>query len=73
MNKKIGKRVEYFKTHCDRIIVIRIKSKPNPTTIVNVYMPTSAHDDDEVECVYEEIDEAIKHVKGDENLIIVGD
>ena len=73
MNKKIGQRVKYYEQHSERIIVIKIESKPKPTTIIQVYMPTSAAEDDKVEGVYEEIEELMKYVKGDENLIIMGD
>jgi hypothetical protein len=36
-------------------------------------MPTTEYEDDAVEDVYEEIEKLIKHAKGDENLIILGD
>lgn len=36
-------------------------------------MPTSAHSDDEIEEVYSDLEEVLKFVKGNENLIILGD
>ncbi|XP_068085929.1 craniofacial development protein 2-like [Anabrus simplex] len=36
-------------------------------------MPTSSADDEEIEGIYEEIEDLIQYVKGDENLIVIGD
>ena len=38
--------------------------------MIQVYMPTNTYKDEEVEEVYEELEELMKHVKGEENLII---
>src|SRR5436190_16121652 len=73
MNKKVGCRVKTYKQVSDRIIVVMIDTKPVTRTVISVYMPTSAHGDDEVEEVYEQIEEQIALIKGDENLIILGD
>jgi exonuclease III len=40
---------------------------------MQVYRPTTEHEDEAVEDVYEEIEKLTKHVKGDRNLIILGD
>ncbi|XP_068085627.1 craniofacial development protein 2-like, partial [Anabrus simplex] len=73
MNKKIGQRVSYYDQHSERIIAFKIDTKPIPTTIVQVYTPTSSADDEEIERIYEEIEDLIQYVKGDENLIVMGD
>ncbi|MFP3019965.1 MAG: hypothetical protein ACEY3F_01185 [Wolbachia sp.] len=73
MNKRFGCRVTYYEQCSDRIISIRLNMKYIPTTIIQVYMPTSTSDDAEVEEVYEQINEIIKYLKGDENLILIGD
>ena len=36
-------------------------------------MPTSGYEDEEVEEVYEQLDEVMENVKKNENLIILGD
>ena len=73
MNKKIGMRVIYYDQRSERIIIGKIDTKPTPTTIVQVYMPTSSADDEEIEEMYDEIKEIIQTVKGEENLIVMGD
>jgi len=73
LNKALGKRVTYYDQISDRVILVKLDTKPVQTTIVQVYMPTSSADEDELERVYEEIEDAIRYVKGDENLIVMGD
>ncbi|XP_049864013.1 craniofacial development protein 2-like [Schistocerca gregaria] len=73
MNRKIGMRVSYYKQHRERIIVAKIDTKPTRTTVVQVYMLTSSADDEEIEEMYDQIKEIIQIVKGDENLIVMGD
>jgi hypothetical protein len=51
------------------MIMGKVASKPSDTVLLHVYMPTTEYEDEAVEEVYE----LIKHVKGDENLIILGD
>lgn len=41
--------------------------------IGEVYMPTSPEDDDEIGKIYGEIEELIKYVRGEENLMLIGD
>jgi hypothetical protein len=50
--------------------MVKIASKQTDTALLQVYMPTTEYEDEAVEEVYEEIEELIKHVKGDENLIL---
>ena len=66
-------RVKSFLQLNERIIMIRIETKPVDTVVLQVYMPTTDYEDEEVEDVYEDITEVIKKVRGEENLIILGD
>ena len=73
LNKKAGRSVRDYIQYSDRIVMVRLESKPVNTVIIQVYMPTSAHSDDEIEEVYSDLEEVLKFVKGNENLIILGD
>ncbi|VVC30385.1 Endonuclease/exonuclease/phosphatase,Reverse transcriptase domain [Cinara cedri] len=73
MSKAIGKKVKGFVQYNERIILVKIETKLKDTIIVQVYMPTSNSSERELEEVYEGIEKVIEKVKGDENLIIMGD
>jgi len=73
MNKDMGKRVNTVIQYNHRIIAIKIDTKPVNAFINQVYMPTSGHGDDEIEEIYEQIEEVIKLSKGKDNMIIMGD
>ncbi|XP_060882053.1 craniofacial development protein 2-like [Metopolophium dirhodum] len=73
LNKKWGKRVTNVVTYSSRLCLIKIESTPNNLVIIQVYMPTSKADDEEVEEVYAGIEELIQHTKPHDNVIIMGD
>ena len=50
--------------HGDRILVVKLKGWPTDIVLLQIYMPTTSHDDEEVEAMYDRIDEIIKKVKG---------
>ena len=57
-----------------RIIAIKSQSEPISILIMEVCMPTSEHEDDEMEELYDIIEEILKEDgKGDRNSIIMGD
>lgn len=60
-------------TISDRLVMVKLRSYPNDTIILQVYMPTSNDDIGEVEKVYEDIEELLKLIKQNDNLIIMGD
>ncbi|PNF31637.1 hypothetical protein B7P43_G17185 [Cryptotermes secundus] len=58
----------------DRIIALELKAEPVDILIMQVYTPTSEYDDDEVEEVYDTIEEILQEDgRGDTNSIILGD
>ena len=53
---------------------VKIKAEPVDILIVQVYMPTSDHEDEEVEKMYDEIEDIIhSEGRGRVNTIIMGD
>ncbi|CAF1175198.1 unnamed protein product [Didymodactylos carnosus] len=73
LDEKTGKRVKKVVQHSDRLILVKIEAEPVDIVIVQVYMPTSASDDEEVEKVYEQIYELVAIEKASDYLIIMGD
>jgi len=58
----------------DRIIAFKLKAEPGIILIMQVYMPTSEFEDNEVENLYSTIQEIIEeNGLGDTNNIILGD
>ena len=58
----------------DRIIALNLKAEPVSILIIQVYMPTSEYEDDEVENLYDTIEEILEEDgKGDTNVIALGD
>ncbi|XP_071439048.1 craniofacial development protein 2-like [Hetaerina americana] len=50
----------------------RLYGEPTDTEIVQVYMPTSSHSEEEKEEVYEQLKEVTGAAKGEENIIVIG-
>ena len=58
----------------DRIMAFKLKTEPVSLLIMQVYMPTSEYEDDEVEKLYHTIEEILEEDgKGDTNNIILED
>ena len=73
MKDNIAKSLMGFWPISDRSILIKLEGKPFNISIIQVYAPTQDHDDVEIENFYDRIERAIKIVKSDEVLIIMGD
>jgi nitrogen regulatory protein PII len=68
--RSVVKRIAYN----DRIIAIKLKAEPTNILIMQVHMPTSEYEDDEVEKLDDIIEEILEEDgKGDTNTIIIGD
>jgi len=58
----------------DRIIALKLKAEPVSILIMQVYMATSECEDDEVENLYDTVEEILEEDgKGDTNNVILGD
>lgn len=73
LRKKLGDRVKGYVQYNERLIVVRIETKPKDAVIAQVYMPTTDEKDEVVEHCYEDLGGLISNVKSEENLILLGD
>ena len=56
-----------------RIISIRVSARPKNVTIIQVYAPTTDHEDHEIEEFYEQVESVIKKTPKKDLIIIQGD
>lgn len=73
LQRKLGNRVKGFVQYNERLMLVRIETKPKDTVIVQVYMPTTDESEEVVERCYEDLSELIEKIKSEENLIVLGD
>jgi exonuclease III len=73
VRKEVVKSVISCSPISSRLISIRISAKPHNLTVIQVYAPTSDHEEDEVESFYEGIEQVIKKTPKKDILIIMGD
>jgi len=74
VHKSIVRSVVEKIVYNDRIIAIKLEAEPINILMLQVYMPTSEYEDDEVEELYDIIEEILEEDgKGDTITIIKGD
>ena len=71
--KDAARDVMTIKLMSDRILLIRLNANSVNITIIQVYMPTTEHKEEEVEEAYSIIDELLKETDGKDCTIIMGD
>ena len=73
LDKETAKRVTDIERISDRLMMVKIQAEPVNMIIIQIYMPTTDHEDDEVDLVYEQFEELLEKQKGTENVVITGD
>jgi len=73
LDKELARVVIDKETVSDRMMMIKIETIPVHTVIIQVYMPTSVSEDEEIEKVYEQLEELLDKQKGRDNVLILGD
>ena len=53
--------------------MVTIRAHPVNIVIMQIYMPTTAHEEDEVDSIYEKKKERLEGMKGKEYVIVMGD
>ena len=73
VNKKISAAVESYAAVSDRILSIRLRGKPLNITIFQVYAPTSAASEDEIESFYSRLVESLHQMHKKDTVYVIGD
>src|SRR6476469_3120383 len=70
---KVAERVTEIYRFGDRIMVVKVKADPVDMVIIPAYLPTTDYEDEEVEKLYEQLEEILGKQKGTDNIIVMGD
>ena len=73
LDRETSMRVTKIVLQNDHLLLVKIQAEPADLVIIQVYMPTSTHEDNEVEEMYEQLDCLIKAENGNTNLMVMGD
>jgi len=73
LEPETAKRVAGIERFEDRALLVKLKAEPVDPVIVQVYMPTTDHEELEVDLWYERLEEMLGGQKGTDNVVIMGD
>src|SRR6476469_4076439 len=69
---KVAERVTEIDRFGDRIMVVKVKADPVDMVIVQAYLPTTDYEDEEVEKLYDQLEEILDKQKGTDSVIVMG-
>src|SRR6476619_3813843 len=70
---KVAERVTDIDRFGDRIMMVKVKTDPVDMVIVRAYLPTTDCEDEEIEKLYDQLEEILGKQKGTDNVIVIGD
>ena len=73
LGKEIARSLIGYWAISERVTMIKLQGKPFNRSIIQIYAPTQDHLDNEIELFYDEIQTAIRNVKKDDILFVMGD
>jgi exonuclease III len=73
LGKRVKNCVKSIELVNDRLMMIRLRAEPKDVVLIQVYMPTSAHTDEEIEDLYSQIEELIRREEKDSCIVVMGD
>ncbi|XP_063585381.1 craniofacial development protein 2-like [Penaeus indicus] len=73
LDKQVRQAVKEVDCCSDRPMVVRLSGRPVDIVVIIVYMPTSDQPDEEVEDVYDKIEEKVASCKGKDYVLVLGD
>ena len=56
LDRTAAKCVTSVERHSDRLLVVNLHASPRDIVLIQVYMPTTAHTDEEVDVLYEQME-----------------
>jgi len=68
-----AKCVTSVERHSDRLLVVNLHASRRDFVLIQVYMPTTAHTDEEVDVLYEQMEAILQEMKGYSYVMVLGD
>ena len=73
MTREVTERITGIEKISDRLMMVKVRAEPVDIILIQVYMPTRKYEDDEVEQIYDQIEDITRKQKGNANVIVMGD
>ena len=73
LDRDTARRVMSVDQTSDRLVVVKIQGEPIDIVLIQIYMPTTNHDDEEVEAMYEKVEEIMRKQKRTDYIVVMGD
>ena len=73
LSNVVARSVIGFHGISDRIIIVKLFSKPFNLSIIQVYTPTNASSEEEIGAFYNDLDDAYKQCGSQEMVVVMGD
>ena len=73
IDPEFSKNITGFHAISDRVLLVKLKNLHHSLSLIQAYAPTSDASDAEINCFYEELNDALKKCKHGEMEIIMGD
>src|SRR6478609_4567543 len=70
---KVAERVTEIDRFGDQIMVVKVKTDPVDMVTVQAYLPTTDDEDEEVDKLYDQLEEILGKQKGTNDVIVMGD
>ena len=72
-DKEAAERITGIEKISDRLMMVKVSAEPVDMVLIQVYMPTMKYEDEEVEQIYDQIEDIIRRQKVNTNVIVMGD
>jgi len=73
LDPKTSQSVSEVECISDRLMRVRLRGTPVDVVVIVVYMPTTDYEDEDIEEIYEQVEDEIRKGRGDDYVIVMGD
>lgn len=73
LEEHLARSIAKIERYGSRMIEVKIKAEPMDIVIIQIYMPTTTHEEEEIDSMYERLEEVLDETKGTDYVIIMGD